>query len=68
MKASVNKLSKLPLQQDTYAECRPWLAGFNYTASQIREEIQASYDTGHASWFLWHSGANYPEGTFLDAQ
>ena len=65
MKASVNKLSVLPKQQDTYAECRPWLAGFNYTTSQIREEIKGTYDNGYTSWFLWHSGGNYPEGSFL---
>ena len=65
MKASVNKLSVLPLQQDTYADCRPWLAGFNYTASQIREEIQATYDNGYSSWFLWHSGGSYPDGSFI---
>ena len=65
MKKSVEKLSVLPLQQKTYAECRPWLAGFNYTASQIREEIRGTYDNGYTSWFLWHSGGNYPEGSFL---
>lgn len=67
MKKSAENLSVLPAQQDTYAECRPWLAGFNYTGSQVREEIRATYDTGHTSWFLWNSGANYPDGSFLDS-
>ena len=66
MKASVNKLSVLPQQQETYAECRPWLSGFGYTASQIREEIKATYDNGYTSWFLWNASVNYPDGSFLD--
>ena len=65
MKKSVQTLSVLPLQQDTYAECRPWLAGFGYEASQIREEIQATYDNGYTSWFLWNSSAKYVDGSFL---
>jgi len=65
MKKSAQRLSVLPEQQDTYAECRPWLAGFGYTNSQIREQIQATYDNGYTSWFLWNSGGSYPDGTFL---
>jgi len=66
MKASVNKLSVLPQQQETYAECRPWLSGFGYSAKQIREEIKATYDNGYTSWFLWNASVNYPDGSFLD--
>ena len=65
MKKSVERLSVLPEQQDTYAECRPWLAAFGYNASQIREEIKATYDNGYTSWFLWNAGVNYPEGSFV---
>ena len=65
LKASVKRLSVLELLQDTYAECRPWLAGYGYTAEQVREEVQATYDAGYTSWFLWHSGGKYVDGVFL---
>ena len=67
LKKSVENLSVLSAQQDTYAECRPWLAGFGYEGKQIREEIQGAYDNGYTSWFLWNSGGKYPDGSFLDS-
>lgn len=75
MNASNQKLNVLKAQQDTYAECRPWLQAFtatwvkghiDYTGAVVRKQIDATYDTGHASWFLWNSGAKYPDGSFLD--
>lgn len=65
MKKSAERLSTLSKQQKTYAECRPWLAGFGYTADQIREEINATYDNGCTSWFLWNASYKYPDGSFL---
>ena len=73
--ASQKKLEALKAQQDTYAECRPWLQAFTatwvkgyikYTGPVIRKQVDAAYDTGHTSWFLWNSSASYPEGSFLD--
>ncbi len=64
MRASVNKLSVLEHQQETYAECRPWLAAFYYDADEIRAEIDATYNNGYTSWLLWNAAANYPDGSF----
>lgn len=75
MRGSVKKLEQLKAQQDTYAECRPWLQAFTatwvrghikYTGSVVREQIEAAYDNGYTSWFLWNSGGSYPEGSFLE--
>lgn len=74
LKESVKKLDALALQQDTYAECRPWLQAFtaswvkghiSYTGPVVRKQIKAVYDTGHTSWMLWNSTGKYPEGSFL---
>lgn len=74
MKASVKKLATLPAQQETYAECRPWLQAFtatwvsghiSYTGPIVRKQIDAVYDTGHTGWLLWNSAAKYPDGSLL---
>ena len=75
MRGSVYKLDKLVGQQDTYAECRPWLQAFTaswvrghikYGAAEIRKQVNATYDNGYTSWLLWNSGASYPDGSFLE--
>ena len=74
MNASVSKLNKLKSQQDTYAECRPWLQAFtaswvkghiSYTGDVVREQVYATYDAGYTSWFLWNASGKYVEGCFL---
>lgn len=74
MRGSVKKLDVLKAQQDTYAECRPWLQAFtatwvrghiDYTGPVVRKQVDATYDNGYTSWFLWNSGAKYPSGSFL---
>ncbi len=74
MNGSIKKLNVLKAQQDTYAECRPWLQAFTatwvrghikYTGPVVRKQVDAVYDTGHTSWFLWNSGGKYPDGSFL---
>lgn len=64
--ASVKKLSTLSYQQETYAECRPWLQAFYYTKDQVRKQVTATYENGYTSWFLWNAGANYVDGCFLE--
>ena len=75
MSGSVKKLNVLKAQQDTYAECRPWLQAFTatwvkgyikYTGSVVRKQVDATYDNGYTSWFLWNSSANYPDGCFQE--
>jgi len=52
------------------AVLRPWLQDFTasylgrgyyqrYEAEQIREQIQATYDSGVNEWLLWNAGNNY---------
>ncbi len=69
LKVSRNKLAVLEEQQDTYAEVRPWLQAFNYGGvtydkSKIRGQVDATYENGYVSWFLWNASANYPDGSF----
>lgn len=75
MSGSVKKLDTLKAQQDTYAECRPWLQAFTatwvrgyikYTGPVIRKQVDATYANGYTSWFLWNSSASYPDGSFLE--
>ncbi|MGN0505321.1 MAG: putative glycoside hydrolase [Lachnospiraceae bacterium] len=74
MQYSVDKLAPLANEQDTYADVRPWLQAFTatwvkgyikYTGPVVREEVQATYDAGYTSWFLWNAATNYPDGCFL---
>ena len=70
LKASVKRLSDLPLQQDTYAECRPWLQAFSYRGitydgETIRKQVDAAYDVGYTSWMLWTTAEKYADGCFL---
>ncbi|MDQ2933047.1 MAG: putative glycoside hydrolase [bacterium] len=42
---------------------RPWLQAFDlgaiYTPAMVRQQIQATYDTGLTSWMLWNAGSIY---------
>lgn len=44
---------------------RPWLQDFNlgatYTAEMVRKQMQAAYDAGLTSWYLWDAGNTYTE-------
>ncbi len=50
------------------ATVRPWLQDFtasylkhhiSYGAQQVREQIQAVYDSGYEEWILWNAGSSY---------
>lgn len=56
--------------------CRPYLQAFTaqyltagyyqkYTAKQIREQIQAVYDSGMTSWILWDTTYSYSSDYFI---
>ena len=56
------------------AVVRPWLQSFtatwvsghiSYGGEQIRQQIQAVYDTGYEEWILWNASNRYP-GEGLD--
>ena len=47
---------------------RPWLQDFtasylehyiSYGPEQVRQQIQAVYDSGYEEWILWNSSVNY---------
>lgn len=46
---------------------RPWLQDFNlgsprYGASEVRAQIEATYDAGLEEWILWNAGNRYTAG------
>ena len=56
------------------AEVRPWLQDFTasylrhyikYGPKQVREEIEATYDSGHTGWLLWNAAVNYTAGALM---
>jgi hypothetical protein len=57
------------------AVLRPWLQDFTasylrqgyqvYGPKQVREQIQAVYDSGVGQWLLWNAGNYYTEGALL---
>ena len=58
------------------AGIRPWLQDFTasylgagyfqeYTAEQVREQIQAVYDAGFSEWILWNASGIYSEEALL---
>ncbi len=48
---------------------RPWLQDFNlgavYTEELVRDQIQATYDVGLDSWFMWDPKNIYTRKAFL---
>ena len=71
MNVAKNKLAILRAQQSTYAEVRPWLQAFkwgkeSYDGPTVRKQVDATYDAGFSSWFLWNSSGKYPDNCFLE--
>lgn len=49
---------------------RPWLQDFSlgqpaYGAKEVRDQIQATYDSGLTSWMLWDAANTYTESALL---
>lgn len=53
------------------ADVRPWLQDFtatwikyhlDYGAKEVRDQIEAVYDSGYSSWLLWNAGIEYTRG------
>ncbi|MCR5432185.1 MAG: putative glycoside hydrolase [Lachnospiraceae bacterium] len=56
------------------ADVRPWLQDFtaswirhhlDYGAKEVRDQIDAVYDSGYSSWLLWNAGIEYTRGALL---
>jgi len=52
-----------------YAELRPWLQDFDYGGdygvAEIHEQIDATYDAGLTSWYIWDPANRYTPGAYL---
>ena len=57
-----------------HAAVRPWLQAFTaswvkgyipYTATEVRAQIQATYDAGYDEWILWNASVKYEDAFFL---
>ncbi len=61
----------VPVSQVHLAVLRPWLQDFgltmDYTAADVRDQIQATYADGLTSWLLWSASNKYTIGA-LDAK
>lgn len=67
LQSSKKELEAVPEQER--AIVRPWLQSFtatwvpghiSYKGEQIRQQIQAVYDTGYDEWILWNASNRYP--------
>lgn len=76
LEASKESLSGLP-QETKRAEVRPWLQDFtaswlevyqNYGPEQLRQQIQAVYDTGCTEWLLWNAKNVYTADGLLSPE
>lgn len=51
---------------DHAPKLRPWLQDFSlgvrYGSKEVREQIQACYDSGIGDWLLWNPGCKYTAG------
>lgn len=65
-------LSTIP-EDENKAVVRPWLQDFtaswlpkhlNYTSKEVKEQIDAVYDSGYREWLLWNASIQYTEEAF----
>lgn len=74
MSTAQNRIQELK-SSEKKALMRPWLQDFTasylkqgyqvYGTKQVREQIQATYDSGVDQWLLWNAGNYYTEGALL---
>lgn len=74
MDTAYKRMEELKYEGDK-ALMRPWLQDFTasylkqgyqvYGPNQVREQIQATYDSGVEQWLLWNAGNYYTEGALL---
>lgn len=77
LQASNETLGMLPEEQER-ADVRAWLQDFtavwvqhhqSYGAEQLRQQIQAVYDSGCTEWILWNAKCSYTaEGLLTDEE
>ena len=76
LQASSESLAKIPEYQKR-AEVRPWLQDFTatwldvyqtYGPEQLRQQIQAVYDSGCTEWLLWNAKCSYSAAGLLSPE
>ncbi|MDO8504555.1 MAG: putative glycoside hydrolase [Candidatus Liptonbacteria bacterium] len=72
--------STIPIPPEKLGKLRPWIQDFNlgatYTASMVRKEFQAVYDSlingtttgAYAGWLIWDASNTYTEGALEKKQ
>jgi hypothetical protein len=62
-------VKRLTEASSTPSKLRPWLQDFDYGGyygkEEVREQIQATYDTGLTSWMLWDPANIYTREALL---
>lgn len=62
-------IDKINNASSTISKLRPWLQDFDlgadYNAPEVRAQMQAGYDLGINSWFMWNAGNKYTDGAYL---
>lgn len=76
LKDSNKVLNQIP-EGEHRAVVRPWLQDFTaswlkhyirYEAAEVREQIEAVYDSGYEEWLLWNGAMNYTEAALMTEQ
>ena len=74
LKDSMTLLKASKKEDRSQAVVRPWLQDFtasylkdyiDYGDEQVRQQIQAVYDSGYDEWILWDAGVSYHYGGLL---
>lgn len=59
----------LGIATTTPSKLRPWLQDFDlgaeYGSKEVRDQIQATYDVGIKSWFMWDASNKYTREAYL---
>ena len=76
LQASADSLAGIP-EETKKAEVRPWLQDFtatwldvyqDYGPEQLRQQIQAVYDSGCTEWLLWNAKCSYTADGLLSPE
>lgn len=69
-----NKVLSVIPENSNKAVVRPWLQDFTaswlkhyikYGAKEVRDQIEAVYDSGQSQWLLWNAAVNYTESALM---
>lgn len=49
------------LAEEDKGKLRPWIQGYSVTAQNVKDQIQAVFDSGYCGFQFWNAGNNYAE-------